>query len=431
MRHRFAFLLVCLTLPLLPGCSSIFEGVTRGLMAGRGQDKQTPEDTGVCLIRGAAHEGIASSLDRQAGGVGHATKVLIVHGIGRHIPGYSGRLQEMLTDALGLDVMQRDFKAFDILPPPAVRASNNLSDQPLGSLRVSRYTDRSGARELLFYELTWSGITDPIKEALVFDMASEHAQHRAALNRIAKEFVNSHIPDSLIYSGVNQRKILASVTQGICWMVAGEWDDLPNGGLQSCDILQGDKARYIRQDDMYIITHSLGSRITIDALQATAASGFQQKLLSKQHPLSRALQDKRITVYMLANQLPLLQLGFTPPEVTGAVDQYCRSPNEQRLLQQTRIVAFSDPNDLLSYAIPPRFANDYLDSRLCPEIVNVTINVAPVTTLPVFGTFANPLAAHNDYEADARVIGLIMHGVGAPGTAPVVARQCRWVETRD
>ena len=73
----------------------------------------------------------------------------------------------------------------------------------------------------------------------------------------------------------------------------------------------------------------------------------------------------------------------------------------------------------------------YISSLLCPEVVNVTVNVAPIKTLPVLGAFANPRAAHNQYEDDARVIGLITHGVGTAQTAPAVQNHCSWLETRN
>ena len=47
-----------------------------------------------------------------------------------------------------------------------------------------------------------------------------------------------------------------------------------------------------------------------------------------------------------------------------------------RLFQVTELIAFSDPNDLLSYPIPDAFVRDHVDSRLCPKQVNVTINIA-------------------------------------------------------
>jgi hypothetical protein len=45
------------------------------------------------------------------------------------------------------------------------------------------------------------------------------------------------------------------------------------------------------------------------------------------------------------------------------------------LVAKTSIIAFSDPNDLLSYAIPQQFGQQRLDSRLCAEITNININV--------------------------------------------------------
>ncbi|TXL00535.1 hypothetical protein BMR11_02730, partial [Methylococcaceae bacterium CS5] len=83
----------------------------------------------------------------------------------------------------------------------------------------------------------------------------------------------------------------------------------------------------------------------------------------------------------MSNQLPLLEMGALPPEVVDQHDKYCVPGGEQyqqRMVAQTSIIAFSDPNDLLSYAIPQQFAQRRLDSRLCAEITNININVAHV-----------------------------------------------------
>jgi hypothetical protein len=134
---------------------------------------------------------------------------------------------------------------------------------------------------------------------------------------------------------------------------------------------------------------------------------------------------------MLANQLPLLQSGLEPASIRDAVPAYCRPDGAHyadRLFNGTQLIAFSDPNGLLSYPIPDRFVRDHVDSRLCPKQVNVTINVASVTDVIGLGQFANPLAAHVDYENDDRVIGLITRGIGQPETAPVVEERCTWLE---
>ncbi len=79
------------------------------------------------------------------------------------------------------------------------------------------------------------------------------------------------------------------------------------------------------------------------------------------------------------------------------------------------IVAFSDPNDVLSYAIPVGYENEYMDSRLCPEVVNVSVNVVDAINLFGIGEFVNPMAA---YENDERVIGLMVGGQGTTKQIP-------------
>jgi hypothetical protein len=146
--------------------------------------------------------------------------------------------------------------------------------------------------------------------------------------------------------------------------------------------------------------------------------------------VAKSFKERDVKVFMLANQLPLLQSGLEPASVRDAATAYCRPDGahySDRLFKETDLIAFSDPNDLLSYPIPDAFVRDYVDSRLCPVQVNVTINVAPVTNLIGLGEFANPLSAHVDYD-DERVIGLITRGIGQPETAPAVKERCTWLE---
>lgn len=422
--------LVCLfiLLPLLNACSSIARGVTEGLMANQGNEDKQFKNT--CAIRGPAFEGLATILEQQGKtGASHSTKVLMVHGIGKHLPGYSGQLQDNLTAALGLNVVQSNFKEFTIIPPPT--AMVEIEDKPLGNLRIYRYFNDEESRELLFYELTWSQIVEHQKAILAYDDSEEYAYRRATLNRLAKSFFNSAIPDPIIYTGDTQLRIMSAVLQSLCWIYSGDWNALPDGGTVPCNPFAEDLPRHIRQDNVSIVTHSLGSRITMDALQTMTQYGTRLRV--KNSPLSQALQDTEISVYMLANQLPLLQLGFSDPTVTNAVPDYCL-PNgknyDQRMFKQVRVVAFSDPNDILSYAITPEFAEKYISSQLCPKVINVTLNVAPVTSLPVIGEFANPLEAHSNYEVDPRVIGLIVDGISKSHQAEAVQASCTWRETR-
>ncbi len=103
----------------------------------------------------------------------------------------------------------------------------------------------------------------------------------------------------------------------------------------------------------------------------------------------------------------------------------------ERMLGKLSIYAFSDPNDILSYPIPPKFVEQYIDSRLCPSATNISINVAQPISLFGLGEYADPGEAHSGYDNDERVIALIAHGIGQPNTAEIVRQRCAWLETTE
>jgi hypothetical protein len=146
------------------------------------------------------------------------------------------------------------------------------------------------------------------------------------------------------------------------------------------------------------------------------------------------LQKKHVQIFMLSNQLPMLQLDRELPEVAAQKADYCHSNGSKyssRMFSETSIIAFSDPNDLLSYAIPHDFTEKYLDSRLCINVTNVNINVAKVVDAFGLGKFANPMEAHVGYTKDDRVVALIAEGIGSAQTAPLVKEKCQWTEITD
>ena len=422
---RAAWYTACLGLALaLAGCGSIAKGVTEAIL-----EQAETEDTRACHITGPASTGLATLLEtqeqRRAGGQSKPTlKILMVHGIGRHLPGYSARLTEHLMRALELNVISERAKEI-VLQSPA------YPDQQLGQLRINRFTNKARTRELLFYELTWSEIIEAEKKPIAFDDSSEYTFRRTALNSFMKEFFNSHVSDPLIYLGRSHTKILTSVREAFCWMTQGDWDDYEDFTSEPCDIYSQTRAKQVLEDDIVVVTHSLGSRMIIDMAQSVAAL-----IARDQRPeldgIRQLFRTKELRVYMLANQLPLLELGREPAEVRGEIAAYCTPDGEkfdQRMIGNLAIFAFSDPNDLLSYAIPPKFVDDYMDSRICPRITNIILNVAQPLSLLGLGEFANPLDAHTAYDYDDRVIGVIAHGIGQDASAQIVKDRCTWLET--
>ena len=411
------------------GCASFGEGVTRALLA---PSEQEVKDTRQCEVSGPAFSGIQPLLDHQAGypPLGQAgperpiLKVIMVHGVGTHVPGYAARLSGNLAQALGLTVIAPEPKGFPI-------EAEVFPGESLGELTVTRFTNTARDREMLFYELTWSPISQPAKDSYAFDDSTVYASKRASLNNAFKHFVNDVAADPLVYTGTGRERIQAAVSQTLCWALSTGWRDLPDK-QQVCNPDSPAFGSRLDDDDFVFITHSLGSRITTDALQRLAGL---MKTEAEKHPrvlpLAKAFQEHDIKIFMLANQLPLLQSGLEPAAVRDAVPDYCLAGGghyQERMFKQTELIAFSDPNDLLSYPIPDAFVRQHVDSRLCPKQDNITINIAPVSPLFGLGEFANPLAAHLDYENDPRVIGLITHGIGQPETTPVVKDRCTWQE---
>ena len=84
-------------------------------------------------------------------------------------------------------------------------ASPQFPDQDLGEINVTRLTDEQRKRDLLFYELTWSPITQPDKDLIAFDKEQDYVLRRAALNQAMRTFVNDIAPDPLAYAGREAR----------------------------------------------------------------------------------------------------------------------------------------------------------------------------------------------------------------------------------
>lgn len=415
--------LAVLLLALFVGaCSSFAKGVTEAFL-----ERGEREDQRQCHINGPESGGLNDLLVAQdaasEGSVRRELKVMMVHGIGSQIPGYSGRLTEHLTPALGLTVRSAERKQIELW-------DHAVSDEPLGILSIDLYTNPEHSHRLVFYELTWSGIIEEEKERLAFDNATEHSFRRTQLNALMKQFFNDTIPDAFIYLGQSQLKILTSVSQGFCWMTSGDWGDLPGRASEYCDPSNEARAKFAREDDFAFISHSLGSRIAIDVLQQSTDVAIRPEDPTTRD-LNAIFRDREVPIYMLSNQLPLLEMGRPPPVAHEQIEEYCTDDgalSAGRQVGRLDIYAFSDPNDLLSYPIPRNFAAERIDSRICPSITNISINVAKPVDLFGISDFANPVAAHVNYDHDDRVIDLIAFGIGPGNASPLIEERCSWTE---
>jgi hypothetical protein len=409
---------------VLSGCASLGKGIAEAVL-----EKTDIEDTRLCQARGKPFGGIAQRLTKKHG----KTKVLMVHGVGDRLPGYSTQFLEKLAIQLDVNAKSSTYKDIQLVSP--VDPAKNL-----GNLRVTQLQNADNSKELLFYELTWSEITRGEKALLGFDNSGEYSFRRAEVNDMLKRFSNDTGPDPIIYMGDSRIPILRAFSQSLCWMGKDGWEQLPSDIRTACKTTES-FSESIRQDDFVFISHSLGSRITIDGLQRLASVMEDPKKYSTANydatppaRMRQILQEKKIQIFMLSNQLPMLQLGRELPEVTEQKAAYCEKTGAKyssRLFSETSIVAFSDPNDILSYAIPHHFSEKFLDSRLCINVTNVNINVAKIIDAFGIGKFANPLDAHIGYSTDDRVIAMIANGIGNNPAAPLAKEKCEWTEIVD
>lgn len=394
------------------GCYSFGRG-----FASRVMEDLRSEDTRQCEIRGNQFNGITSYF-----GDGEVVKVFIVHGIGTHRPGHSAIISESIARSLGLNVFSNPAN-FTIMNPAN-------PGQRLANLRIIKIRSADASRKIIFYELTWSEITAERKRALDFDTSGEFAHRRAPFNNAVKVFLNDVSPDPIFYLVDEEKLILSATLQAICWMLADEeGGELENNQNQVCSVSSLSRLSNLEKDNIVFITHSLGSRIIMDALGEIVETLTSDATLKNHPELIAKLQEKEMTVFMLSNQLPLLQIVLPPPTVVGQIDGYCREDGEYhhlRAFKKLEIVSITDPNDLLSYSITQDFVDRYFDSRMCPELTNIKINVAD--RIAAFGAeVVNPMSAHGNYHSDARVIELIAHGNADFEQNALLSERCRMI----
>jgi predicted alpha/beta hydrolase family esterase len=237
-------------------------------------------------------------------------------------------------------------------------------------------------------------------------------------------------PDPMIYVTDQENLILTATQQSICWMLAsGEGDEIDDDQSTVCGVSSLSRLSSLEKYNIVFITHSLGSRIIMDALGEIVETLNDEQIVAGHPALISKMQAKEMTVFMLSNQMPLLQIGLPAPAVVGQIAGYCREGGQnfaRRAFKKLDIVAFTDPNDLLSYSITQDFVDHHLDSRMCPVVTNIHINVAE--RLSAFGIdVVNPISAHGNYDSDERVIELVSHGNTAFDQNEFLSDRCRMI----
>ena len=115
----FLRILLLAVFPLfLSSCASISKGIAESIF----EREDNKKDTRACDVNGPAFRGLESFMDNQGKFSTSAdnrptTKVLMIHGIGHHLPGYSTRFSTHLTRRLNLNVTEEIVKEINLTDP--------------------------------------------------------------------------------------------------------------------------------------------------------------------------------------------------------------------------------------------------------------------------------------------------------------------------
>jgi hypothetical protein len=366
-----------------------------GLILNRGgaKLKSTVEDV---YGKSSAVAGLETAFQQK-----HIVKLLLVHGMGPHVPGETLKFTNDVAGRLGFTAkVPHDTQG--VMPAPPLPPGAEPAQ-----LWMRTYTRRNEAAPgqtdaLIIYEVTWSPLIDKIKhEALKED--SEHAATRVGVNKLLKQnLMNDRLTDPVMYLGAMGPYIRNAMKHATCRMVNGIFHQ-EQLGAETCTNVHDDNIA------VAIVTWSLGSRIVYDALMELEAAGSD--VTATQFVLQRTFN-----IYMLANQLPLLQLSQAP--VSHESGECVAPPKDslrdllqlaasirREIARPITIVTISDPTDLLSYPIPKSFAEDIACKSA--RFVNVT---TPIARPFASGYIANPMTAHTGHTRSPFVLDLLAHG---------------------
>ena len=338
----------------------------------------TPYRPPVVVHDSATFPGIAGIV-AQAGA--RPVDVLLIHGMCTHDTGWA----ERQIDRIG-GIVEAHAPA-----PAAAAPAAGVSTQ----IEVVERTRRIAGGTVRFHALGWSPLTAALKHQLDYDMtgtpsdctaAGECKPKRASLNGYVKDnLLNDCLADAVIYQGESHVPIRDAMVRTISHVI----DSNPDS-----------------EAPLVVVAESLGSKMLFDALSAMLESWEPQTRALGQQAARRLgllfMAGNQLPILGLADQVPALRASPTEDALQHFLDLRRRQPNRRtEALQRLAIVAFTDPNDLLSFRrLPARYA--------APVVAVADVLVSNDRSW--FGLIENPMTAHLDYLANPGVGTMIACG---------------------
>lgn len=335
--------------------------------------------------------------------------VLIIHGMGKyadHPIGWSFTFQQRLGAKLGGLTLKKKSAVKDCSDLDLMNDQDNPpAYDPYAHLKVCTWSNQAG-QTVQFYELTWAMLTEPVKDRVLAYDDRDYGKDRESENRkLKRDLIDSSLSDPMLYVGKYTATLRYPIKQTICAMLYG----LPAEN-QRCVM----KEETPSVKDVFIVTKSLGSAMLYDTLLEMQKPKQSQRPTASLYRAAQTFKDRTRMIYMFANQLPLLCLTRYAKK-----DTVCEEKKEVTIKETftTKIVAISDPNDLLSY---PLKSWQLTLIGLAGDPTNVFVDLVPWWYPGLLIGLADPYAAHTGHDTNDDVIAIV-----ACGTSGKSIKKCK------
>jgi hypothetical protein len=365
---------------------------------------------------------------------GRPLHVLLVHGMGTPQPNGFDAFIASLAGRFGLVQIppaelepqwqgcHQETPAQPMLLQPKPQAIGNTAAAPenLAQLYTYDFAPSPNAKPTLTVSyLLWAPLTAQIKCGL--ETEDNGAPQKQAFAAFAKDFIDDKLADALLYAGTYRKEVIRPSVQGaLCKVAGGTWDP----DHRKCAL--GDY-----HDPTVIITHSLGGYMLMDAIQAELREDDCEPN-SGGGPAEKILENTPV-IYMMANQLALLDLSTlrrdpqAPKTKTAATDAVTKQFAKCWLIARARskieaapagpgqaappksqVVAFSDPNDILSWRLEPKNLELPRSQRGQVAVTDVYLSN---NEFSVPSLFSDPVNAHTGYFVNPTVMDMLICGM--------------------
>ncbi len=290
--------------------------------------------------------------------------------------------------------------------------------------------------DLLYYYPDDEGVGSPALRLYDYGSLKVYSYHYSYWNTIREE-LNQNDASAKLNNEI--KKLLVNGCLSDVTTYAGDKGaDIRSKLLESLSLIN---KRIEKTENVILISSSLGSKVLADSLLLDSKYSISNSLEdgSERGPEIKRADDYRLesksllmktkTIFMASNQLALL---YPLSLDKDKIDSRFSSPNRNEDMMQTplfyavslilrepepfdkktnvaplSIVAFNDPNDLLSYPVP----GEVLTPKEPGNDVNFNLyNIYVSNAWTWFDLFVNPVKTHTDYLKNDDVIELISCG---------------------